>query len=186
MAGQHGGWHHARGSLHARVCTVWARRSGPHCTRHHSCASAAPLSCHPGQPDCNLSHRKLTSRRRSGTCQTPPGQPPSCGSMESSKGVLKFKSAWRSRLVRLPGERRPAGLVAPAGGVPAPAAAAAVHASAGPGQAVGWARSPRPPPHLHHRSPRVRKQATEWRARWCIQPCCRSCAMMASILKRKK
>jgi hypothetical protein len=31
------------------------------------------------------------------------------------------------------------------------------------------------------RSPRVRKQATAWRARWCIQPCCRSCVMMASI-----
>jgi hypothetical protein len=39
--------------------------------------------------------------------------------------------------------------------------------------------------HLHQRSPRVRKQATEWRARWCIQPCCRSCAMMASILRAR-
>jgi hypothetical protein len=31
------------------------------------------------------------------------------------------------------------------------------------------------------RSPQVRKQAPAWRARWCIQPCCHSCIMMAFI-----
>lgn len=32
-----------------------------------------------------------------------------------------------------------------------------------------------------HRSPRVRKQATAWRARWWIQPSSRSWTMIASI-----
>lgn len=34
---------------------------------------------------------------------------------------------------------------------------------------------------LIHRSPRVRKQATAWRARWWIQPSCLNWRMMASI-----
>jgi hypothetical protein len=41
-------------------------------------------------------------------------------------------------------------------------------------------------PHLPfsqemYKSPLVRKHATEWRARWCIQPCVRSWHMIASI-----
>lgn len=134
----------------------------------------------------------LTSQRQRGTCQTQPARPPSCRGRGGRGGV----GEWGERRGQGASQHADWNLLGPSTsytlnhggcnqGLTMPRASMRARGCALHCQcrhlAEPWLDRA-PPAHLHHRSPRVRKQATEWRARWCIQPCCRSCAMMASIL----